>query len=142
MRKLPALALIVILMSFGLIVYGVAHRPKPGDQDEVLAVKNWKGEYIGSVQHVLLDSSTGNITFIVLSLDEGKKEIVLPLSAFSSYHQENRTLILSISKGILTAAPEFHVSDLSDPAFLDRVHRFFGEVPPWTDRPTERERNM
>jgi len=41
----------VILLSFGAIAYAA------GDQEEGLAVKNWKGEYVGSVRHVLTDSS-------------------------------------------------------------------------------------
>ena len=142
MRKLWVFAMAAILISISSIGYAVDFKPKPGSQEAALVVKNWKGEYIGSVRHVLLDSSTGNVAFIILLLDKGKKEVVIPLKSFSSYDEENGTLILSVSKEILIAAPEFRLSDLEDPAFAERVYRFFGQAPPWTDGAKERDMRM
>jgi hypothetical protein len=129
-----------MLISFGLVAYGVEHRAKSGSQDEAWVVTNWKGEYIGSSHRVLLDSSTGMITFIVLSLGKGEKEILIPLSGFSSYNHNTRTLALGVSKEILIAAPEFHVSDLRDPTFAERVYRFYGEAPPLDGRSEKRRK--
>jgi len=135
MRKFLVLATLAILLSLGTLAYAA------GDQAEGLAVKNWKGEYIGSVKHVLSDSSNGNIVFVILSLgEEGKKEIAVPVRSFSSYDYENGFLVLNVSKEILTAAPEFHVSDLKDPAFVERVYRFFGLAPSWKDGTADGER--
>lgn len=142
MRKLWALVMAVILIGLGSIAYAADDRAKSGNQEEALVVKNWKGEYIGSIQHVLLDSSTGSVAFIILSLGKEKKEIVIPLRSFSSYDPKKGTLVLSVSKGILVAAPEFHISDLKDPTFAERVYRFFGEAPPWTDGAKEGEKRM
>lgn len=142
MKKLWALVMATILISFGSIVHAIDHKANPQNQEEALVVKNWKGEYIGSVRHVLLDSSTRNVAFIVLSLKKEKKEIVIPLESFSSYDQENGILILNVSKGILIAAPEFHLSDLKNPMFAVRVYRFFGEAPLWKDRAKEGEKRM
>ncbi len=142
MRELWALTIAIILAGFGSVAYAVDPRANSGNQEEALVVKNWKGEYLGSVRHVLLDSSTGNVAFIILSLDKEKKEIVIPLGSFSSYDQVNGTLVLSVSKEILIAAPEFHLSDLKDPGFADRVYRFFGEAPPWTDGAKKGEMRM
>ncbi|MGZ3605058.1 MAG: PRC-barrel domain-containing protein [Syntrophales bacterium] len=72
MRKLWALVMAVILIGFGSVAYAVDDRAKSGNQGEAWVVKNWKGEYIGSVQHVLLDSPTGNVAFIILSLGKEK----------------------------------------------------------------------
>lgn len=141
MRKLWALVTAVIFIGFASVAFAVDHGAKSA-KEEALVVKNWKGEYIGSVQHVLSNSSNGNIAFVILSLDKEKKEIVIPLRSFSSYDQENGILILNVSKEILRAAPEFDPSDLKDPTFAERVYRFFGEAPPWTDRPQEREMRM
>ena len=114
MKKLLALATFAILLSFCAIAHAA------GNQEEGLTVKNWKGEYVGSVKHVLTDSSSGNIVFVILSLgEEGKKEIVVPVHSFSSYDFEGGFLILNVSKGTLAAAPEFDVSDLKDPAFVE-----------------------
>ncbi len=142
MRKLWAFVMAAVIISVGSVGYAADHEPKPGNQEEALVVKSWKGEYIGSVRHVLLDSSTGNVAFIILLLDKEKKEIVIPLKSFSSYDEENGTLILSVSKEILIAAPEFRLSDLQDPAFAERVYRFFGEAPAWTDGAREGEKRM
>ena len=140
-RKLWALVIAVIFMGFVSIAFAVDHGAKSA-KEEALVVKNWKGEYIGSVQHVLSNSSNGNIAFVILSLDKEKKEIVIPLGSFSSFDQENGVLILNVSKEILRAAPEFDPSDLKDPTFAERVYRSFGEAPSWTDKPQEREMRM
>jgi len=135
MRKFSALVTFVILLIFSTFAYAAG-------QEEGLAVKNWKGEYIGSVKHVLTDSSSGNIVFIVLSLSQGgKKEIAVPVRSFSSYDHENGLLVLNVSKEILAAAPEFHVSDLRDPAFVERVYQFFGLAPSWKDETTAERRS-
>ncbi len=132
----------LILIISGTIVSTVDERANWKNRKEGLVVRNWKGEYVGSAQHVLLDPSTGDVAFVILSLDKEKKEIVIPLRSFSSYDLQNGTLVLGISKEILVAAPEFHPSDLEDPAFTEKVYRFFGQAPPWTDGTTERERRM
>ena len=129
MRKFLVLATFVILLSVGSIAHVV------GGQEEGLAVKNWKGEYLGSVRHVLTDPSDGNIVFVVLSFgQQKKKEIAVPVRSFSSYDFEGGFFVLNVSKQILDAAPEFHVSDLEDPAFVERIYRFFGLGPFWKER--------
>ena len=135
MTKFSVLVTFLILLSFSTFAYAAG-------QEEGLAVKNWKGEYIGSVKHVLTDSSSGNIVFIILSLSQGgRKEIAIPVKSFSSYDHENGLLVLNVSKEILAAAPEFHVSDLRDPAFVERVYQFFGLAPSWKDETTAERRS-
>lgn len=107
MIRLWALVMAVVLIGFGSIAYSVDDRAKSGNQEEALVVKNWKGENIGSVQHVLLDSSTGNVAFIILSLGKEKMQIVVPLRSFSSYDPKNGALVLNVSKGILIQLPSF-----------------------------------
>jgi hypothetical protein len=134
MKKLLVLATFVALLSFG-IGYAVA------DQEEGLAVKNWKGKHVGTVKHVLTDSSNGNIVFVVLSLgQEKKKQIAVPVRSFSSYDFEGGFLVLNVSKEILDAAPEFRISDLKDSAFVERVYRFYGVAPFWKEESTGGER--
>jgi len=125
MRKFLMLVVCMIFLSFGSFAYA-------GGPEEGLAVKNWKGEYIGSVKHVLTDSSSGNIVFIILSLgQEKKKEIAVPVRSFSSYDHESGFLVLNVSKEILGAAPEFNISSLKDPSFTEKVYQFFGLAPSW-----------
>jgi hypothetical protein len=130
MRKFLVLVTFAILLSFGSFAYS-------GGQEEGLAVRNWKGECIGSVQHVLTDSSSGNIVFIILSLSQERgKEIAVPVKSFSSYDHENGFFILNVSKEVLAAAPEFHISALKDPAFAEKVYLVFGLAPSWEDEAT------
>ncbi len=132
-------AMVVVFLCLFSVVYALG--AETGNQGEGLAVKNWKGEYIGSVRHVLADSSSGNIVFVVLSLGKGgEKEIVVPVNSFSSYDYENGFLVLNVSKEILATAPQFRASDLGDPAFPERVYRFYGLAPSWKDGATEGQR--
>lgn len=131
------LALLIFVMILG---FGIANAAT--DQIQGLDVKNWKGEYIGTVKHVLTDSSNGNIVFVLLSLgQEGSKEVAVPVKSFSSYDFENGYLVLNVSKEILKSAPEFQVSDLKDPEFVGRVYHFFGLAPVWTEE-TEGQRGL
>ena len=135
MKRLLALLTVAALLSPGIVAYAANGTE---NQKETLEVKNWKAKHIGIVKYVVLDPSTGNITFLILYLDkEGKKEIAVPLAAFSSFDQDNGILVLNVSEEELASAPEFHDSDLNDPAFAERVYRFFGLVPPWRDEGKE-----
>jgi len=140
MKKLIALLAVVILISLGTVVYAADGTE---NQKETLVVKNWKGTHIGTVNYVVVNPYTGNVTFVILYLDnKGKKEIVAPLAAFSSYDPENATLILNVPENELASAPEFHDSDLNDPAFAERVYRFFGLVPSWTEDRIDEEKRI
>ncbi len=138
MRKMKALVaslVIVAFISFGTVSNAVSGKE---NQRDTLMVNNWKGTHVGIVKYVVANIYTGNIIFIVLYLDkEGKKEVLLPLEVFSSYDQENGSLILNISPKELVSAFEFHDSDLNDPGFAESVYRSFGLAPSWTDETRE-----
>ncbi len=132
MKKLFAtITAIMILMS---AAYVLAEGAQAGNQQEALIVQNSKGEYVGTITDALIDSA-GNIGFVIVSIDEtigrGKKDIAVPTASFSTDNE--RKLILDVSKEKLAAAPEFKASDLSDPNFAETVYRFFGLMLPWTE---------
>lgn len=140
MKKLVALLTVAALVGLGTVAYAACETQK---QKEILEVTSWKGKHIGIVHNVVMNLSTGNVTFVILCLDkQEKKEIAVPLAAFSSFDRENGILTLSVSEKELVLAPEFHDSDLKDPDFAERVHRFFGRVPPWTEEQTEGEERL
>jgi len=138
MKKLLAPLTIAILLVLGTVAYAAS---ETGNQRETLTVENWKGTHIGIVKFVLANPSTGDVNFVILYL-EGNKEIAVPMAAFSSYDQESGVLVLNLSERELVSAPEFHDSDLNDPAFSERVYRFFGLVPPWTENTKEEGNRM
>ncbi len=140
MKKLAALFTVAVLISLGTLAYAASQAES---QKESLAVNNWKGQHIGIVKYVVVNSSTGNITFVILYLDkEGRKEIAVPLAAFASYDHENGILTLNVSERELASAPEFHDSDLDNPAFAEGMYRFFGLAPSWTEKSGEKEKRM
>jgi len=73
---------------------------------------------------------------IVLSIgedeDHGKKEVAVPLEIFF-YDKEHQDLFLNMSQEELATAPRFDLSDLADPRFAEKVYRFFGLMPAWTE---------
>ena len=68
--------------------------------------------------------------------------LVALLAVFSSFDQENGILILKVTESQLTSVPEFHDSDLNDPAFAERVYQFFGLAPSWSEKGKGEEKSM
>lgn len=103
-------------------------------QDETLVVKNVQGEDVGTIRGALEDPM-GDIAFVVISLKEeanGKKEVVVPVNAFSQGTDEE-TFVLDLSKEALASAPEFNATKLDDPAYAEGLYTFYGQTPPWTE---------
>ncbi len=126
-------AIAVILIGFGTMAYAADGTTGQGIHEQSLAVKNWKGEHLGTSHHVILNPSTGDIVFIIVALgQEEDKEIAVPASLFS-IDKENGILVLNVNKKVLDSSPAYHDSDLQDPEFIKKVYRFFGIAPSWTE---------
>ena len=130
MKKLLALLTVAIFLSLGTFAYAAGGTE---NQNEALAVKNWKGNHVGIVKYFVVNPSTGNLAFVILYLEGGKKEIAVPLAAFSAFDRDSGILILRFSEKELLSAPEFHDSDLNNPSFAEGIYTFFGLVPSWTN---------
>ncbi|HVP77418.1 MAG TPA: PRC-barrel domain-containing protein [Thermodesulfobacteriota bacterium] len=134
MRRGIVLLTALIFVNFGLFAYLAADQAETENQQQVIVVKDSTGQYVGTITNVLADSS-GDITFIILSISEpgepGNKEIAIPLGILS--YDDEKGMILNLSKEELAAAPGFDVSDLSDSTFAEKVYRFFGLVPAWDE---------
>ena len=138
MKTVLALIITLLLITFGFNAYAIVPKAETEAQQEVLVVRDTKGDYVGTVTTALVDES-GNIAFIIISTGEmgqQNKEIAVPLGLFF-LDRENKSLYLNISKEGLSLAPEFTTTDLSDPTFAERVYRFFGLTPSWTEGTTE-----
>ncbi len=138
MRKMThtftVLAIMAALFVTAVHAYAIVPGSVQSSQNKALAVQNTKGESIGTVTNALEDSS-GNILFVIVSVgknnDQENKEVVVPLGAFS-YDHDRSAFVLDISREDLAKAPEFKESDLGDPAFAQRVYRYYAEAPAWT----------
>ena len=135
MRRWTVLLIALIFVNVGLFAFLAADQAQTENQQQVIVVNDSTGRYVGMITNVLADSS-GNIAFIILSVGEqgelGNKEIAVPLGILS-YDDENGLIVLNFSKEKLAAAPGFDLSDLGDPAFAEKVYRFFGLIPAWEE---------
>ena len=121
-------AMAAILLNFQTIAYAADDSAGSSHKGQPLIVKNWKGEYLGTSHHVVMDPSGGSIVFVIVSLETAEnKEIAIPWVLFS-VDKENGDLMLSISKKQLDSAPEYHASSLKDPEFVRRIYYFFASV--------------
>ncbi len=144
MGRFLAIATAVILMGLETIAFPVDDRDGPDSQKQglTLTVKDWKGDSIGTSKEAVLDSSTGNIVFIIVSLGkEGNREIAVPPGLFS-VDKKNDALVLNVSKKELNSAPEYRASDLEDPKFVKKVYRFFALVVPRTQETSEEKKGI
>lgn len=123
-----------LVLGMASVLYAVKDQRGIGKGEEALVVKNVKGENIGTIRGALEDP-LGNIAFVIVTLKDeksGRKEIVVPVNAFSQ-GSENGTFVLDLSTDILTSAPEFNPASLNDPAYAEKIYKFYGQTPPWNE---------
>ncbi len=105
MNRMIGLLMVAALASFGPAAF-LAVNGIESENQGTLEVKNWKGTHVGTAKYVVTDSSTGNVTFVIVYLDqEPKKEIAVPVTSFSSYDRAGGILILNVSREELASAP-------------------------------------
>jgi len=122
------LVIAAMLLSLSSAAYALVPGTEQRNPNE-MGVKNSEGDYVGTVKDALVDGS-GNIAFVIVYIAQEKKVIAVPLAVFS-YDHESKTLVVDVSKELISAAPNFDASELSDPGFAERVYRFFGLMPAW-----------
>jgi hypothetical protein len=127
-------AVIAVFLFLGIASasYAIRDQSSLGKQD-TLVVINPEGEAIGTIEGALQDP-LGKVAFVVVKLDEenGRKDIVVPLTAFSA-GGEKGAVVLDIDKDMLASAPEFDASKLEDPTYAGNLYKFYGETPPWSE---------
>ena len=114
-------------------------------------VKNAVDEKIGSIEDVMIDTATGEIAYLVLSVDSGflnlgSKYFAVPWQAFAFDTAQDDVFILNVEKERLESAPGFEKDDwpnLPQQEFLTEVRSYYGfnratePNPPMGDRTTE-----
>jgi hypothetical protein len=133
-RVLIAFLAVGLFLGTASVSFAVKEKAGMGKQDEPLVVKNVKGENIGTIRGALEDP-LGNIAFVIVTLKDdknGKKEVVVPVSAFSQ-GSENGSFVLELSNDRLASAPEFNATNLNDPGYAESIYKFYGQTPPWIE---------
>lgn len=94
-------------------------------------VVNPQGESLGNVKDIMLDTTTGKITYAVLSfggvLGLGDKLFAVPWSALR-IDGENKKVVLNVPKDRLKNAPGFdkdHWPNFADPTFGRTISDYY-----------------
>ncbi len=123
------LVVVLLALTCGPGAYGFS--PVSETKKTELMIYDLNGYPLGTIKNSLVDAE-GDIVFIILALgteaDQSRKEIIVPLSAFS-FDETSSLILLRMSAEQVAAAPEFHFSDLRDPSFGEKIYEFYGETP-------------
>jgi uncharacterized protein YrrD len=96
------------------------------------AVESLKGEDLGKIEEIMIDSTSGRVVCAVLSfggfLGMGDKLFAVPWAALR-LRKDHDGFILNADQKVLEAAPGFDKSnwpDFSDPAWSRGIHAHYG----------------
>jgi sporulation protein YlmC with PRC-barrel domain len=103
-------------------------------------VFNRKGEDLGDIKEIMLDTASGNVRYAVLSyggfLGMGDKLFAVPWNALR-LDTENKRFELNVEKDRLESAPGFDKDDWPDMAnqsWVNEIHSYYG-TKPYIDEP-------
>lgn len=98
-------------------------------------VFNHRGENLGDIKEIMLDMSSGQVAYAVLSyggfLGMGEKLFAVPWNALT-LDTANKRFTLAIDKEKLKTAPGFDKNDwpdMSDKSWAQTVHDYYGIAP-------------
>lgn len=100
-------------------------------------VVNQAGEQLGTIQHIMLEVSSGRVAYAVLSsggfLGIGNKLFAIPWHALT-LDTDNKCFVLDVSKERLEQAPGFDEDQwpsMADERWAGDVHAYYGIKPYW-----------
>lgn len=100
-------------------------------------VVNAQGEDLGNIQEVMIDVSTGQIAYVVLSfggiLGLGDKLFAIPWEAFT-LDAENERFVLNVDRETLKEAPGFDKNDwpqTTDRTWIQSIYDYYEYEPYW-----------
>mgnify|MGYP006163728021 CR=1 FL=1 len=98
-------------------------------------VYNHKEESLGDIKEIMLDVSSGKVSYAVLSfgtfLGMGEKLFAVPWDALK-LDTQNKRFVLKVDKEQLENAPGFdknHWPDMADTNWAQGIHRYYGTKP-------------
>ena len=98
-------------------------------------VYNHKDEDLGDIKEIMLDMSSGQVAYAVLSfgsfLGMGEKLFAVPWSALT-LDTINKRFILNVEKDRLKSAPGFDKDDwpdMADQSWSQDIHAYYGTRP-------------
>ncbi len=89
------------------------------------------GETLGTIRDLVIDPQ-GRVQFAVVAVSEGKT-VAVPFEALSPA-RDGQSFALNATRDQLANAPEFNRNVVLDRSYSDRVYRYFGVQPRWSDQ--------
>ncbi|MGH8727571.1 MAG: PRC-barrel domain-containing protein [Burkholderiales bacterium] len=100
-------------------------------------VRNPEGQDLGKIEEVMLDMSSGRISYAVLSfggmLGMGDKLFAIPWNSLE-LDAENKCFVLDVDKETLKNAPGFDKDNwppFADTKWASQIHSYYGSRPYW-----------
>jgi hypothetical protein len=107
------------------------------DKVEGTAVYNRQGEHLGTVHNFMVDKSTGQVAYAVMSfggfLGIGESYHPLPWRVLT-YDPRQGGFVIDLDRSTLEAAPSYVAAtqpDWADRAYGNRIDSFYGMPPYW-----------
>lgn len=100
-------------------------------------VRNAAGEKLGEVKEIMLDTETGKVAYVVLSVDTGflnldSKYFAIPWAALEFDTAQEGVVILNMDKERLKNSPGFDKDNwptAPQTEFINEVHVYYGYDP-------------
>lgn len=97
-------------------------------------VKNLKDDKIGTIKDIMLDTETGEVVYVVLSVNTGflnleNKYFAIPFQAFTFHSHRDEVLSLDIDKDRLKDSPGFDSDNWPkgpQTEFINEVNTYYG----------------
>ncbi len=144
--------LMFILVAMAFIAFGYTAGVYAGGMDKAMGkeardvsawigkdVMNPQGEDLGTVDDFVRDRE-GDVSLVIIShggfMGIGDKKIAIPYD-YLSFNENEDHVILDVTEEQLANAPAIgETEDLTDPAYAEEMHRYFGQRPQWSDEET------
>ena len=99
-------------------------------------VRNRAGEKLGDIKDIMMDTETGKVAYVVLSVDTGflnlgSKYFAIPWKAID-FDTEDEVAIVDVNKERLENSPGFdkdHWPAAPQTEFINKVHTYYGYDP-------------
>ena len=110
------------------------HYPISSSTAANCTVKTITDVSVGTIKDIMLDTETGEIAYVVLSVDTeflnlGNKLLALPWAVFDFHGHQRDVVIINVEKEILEDGPGFDKEDWPvgpQTEFIQVVHSYYG----------------
>ena len=96
-------------------------------------VHSRNGEVAGKVDDLVIDSSTGQLAFLVLSDVPGRGDALVAVPFGSLSRDDMNAFVLNVDKAKLASSPSFNGSEMGNRKYAEEIYSFYGVRPYWEE---------